>query len=69
MGCTVGMVFTGKYHGKRRWSARIRRLKNTYLFLAVLSIMLYIDEDYKIKMADTARETTQEQIQKGEIGL
>ena len=31
--------------------------------------MLYIDEDYKIKMADTARETTQEQIQKGEIGL
>ena len=39
------------------------------LFLAVLSIMLYIDEDYKIKMADTARETTQEQIQKGEIGL
>ena len=30
--------------------------------------MLYIDEDYKVKMAETARKTTQEQIQKGEEG-
>ena len=44
-------------------------VKNTCYFLAVLSIMLYIDEDYKIEMADTARKTTQEQIQKGEAGL
>ena len=38
------------------------------IIVAVLSIMLYIDEDYKVKMAETARKTTQEQIQKGEEG-
>ena len=38
-------------------------------FLAVLSIMLYFDEDYKIKMADTARQTTQEKKTNYEEGM
>ena len=74
VGCTVGMVFTGKSYNDHVKAWVLRTItwvvwQNTDLFLAVLSIMLYIDEDYKIKMADTARKTTQEQIQKGEAGL